>query len=229
MKSTLLIITLLLLPLSFIRAQADDHIPPNKTDEQAAKDDEQPTKPRKQLTNSFDHKTRIFSFALGFPNLYRVDYEEPAGYTHIKTTGFGPIYAKFEIAATDAIGIVPAFGYSTFHYSYYGWAYFPGYQQQVIYYDDVNTLHLSLSANYHFNQWITNPHIDLYAGVGIAMNYLRYRYGNIPPYREPESKTQFRPLGRVGLRYYFDATFGVFAEAGYDGFSVGQLGISVRF
>lgn len=177
----------------------------------------------------FNGNTKIISFSMGFPNLYRTGYDEPAGYTHLKTTGFGPLFAKLEIGAWDAIGIVPSFGYSTFHYSYYGWAYFGGYKQQVVYYDDVNTINLSLAANYHFKKWITQPRLDVYAGGGLCMNYLRYRYGNIPPYKEPNAKTVFYPIGHLGARYYIDPIFGLSAEGGYDGLSILQLGFSVRF
>ena len=170
----------------------------------------------------FNSKTRIISFGLGVPNLYRINYDEPPGYAHVKTTGFGPIYAKFEIAATGNIGIVPAFGYSTFHYSYQD-------PLRIIYYDDVNTINLSLSGNYHFKKLFSNPRVDFYAGLGIAMNYLRSLYGNIPPYKQPESKTYFKPCGRIGMRYYIDPIFGLYAEGGYDGLSILQLGLSVKF
>ncbi len=184
---------------------------------------------RKGYSASFSKGSKIISFGMGFPNLYRISYKEPEGYTHIKTTGFGPLYAKFEIAIADNIGLNPSFGYGTFHYSYFGLAYHPGYTEQVIYYDDVNTLSLALTANFHLKSLITNPKLDVYFGGGFAMNYLKYRYGNIPPYKEPETKTKFVPAARVGVRYYFDPILGAFAEAGYDGLSVLQLGLSVRF
>jgi hypothetical protein len=180
----------------------------------------------KGFGSSFDSKTKIVSFSMGFPNLYRISYDEPAGYKHIKTTGFGPFYGKFEFAGFDHVGLCASFAYSTFHYSYYD---IPSHQRQVIYFDDVNTLSLTLSANYHFNKWITNPRLDVYAGAGMAANYLRYRYGNIPPYREAESKSEVHPLFRAGGRYYIDPIFGVFGEAGYDGLSIIQLGFSVKF
>lgn len=185
--------------------------------------------PIHRFQHSFGPGTRLLSFGMGLPNLYRINYNVPDGYSHVKTTGFGPLYARFEIAASDNIGISPAFGYGTFHYSYFGWAYHPGYQEPVIYYDDVNTMNLSLVANLHFNRWINNPRLDVYAGGGVAMNYLRCRYGNIPPYKTPESKTSFTPAGKLGARYYTTPIVGLFAEAGYDGLSVVNLGFSVRF
>ena len=184
---------------------------------------------RKGFTNSFDENTRIISFGLGFPNLYRIRYDEPAGYTHIKTSGFGPMYAKFEFAAFRNVGLVSCFGYSTFHYSYFGVASHPTGPQQVIYYDDVNTLNLAISANYHFADWIDNPRQDLYAGLGVGVNYLKSRYGNIPPYRSPESRAELVPVIRAGGRYYLDPIFGLYGELEYDGLSILQLGFSVRF
>ena len=166
---------------------------------------------------------KIISFGIGFPNLYRVSYDAPSGYTHLSTAGFGPVYAKFEFSAFDYVGLAASFGYSTFHYSYYD------YSPHVIHYDDVNTLQLSLSGNYHFHQWITNPRLDVYAGAGLAVDYQKYSYGNIPPYRSPEYKAHIYPLVRAGARYYLDHTFGLYGEAGYDGLSVVQLGFSVRF
>ena len=181
-----------------------------------------------RFTSSFDSHTRLVSFGIGFPNLYRINYNEPTGYTHIKTSGFGPFYAKFEFAAMPHLGLAASFAYSTFHYSYYGLAYFLA-PQQVIYYDDVNTLNISLSDNYHFNRWIKNPRLDAYAGLGLSANYLRSRYGNIPPYRVPDSRAEMFPLVRAGARYYFDPIFSLYGEAGYDGLSVVQLGFSVKF
>jgi hypothetical protein len=177
----------------------------------------------------FTSNTKLISFGLGFPNLYRIRYDEPAGYTHIKTSGFGPFYAKFEFAAMENIGLAASFAYSTFHYSYYGLASFPFGQQQIIYYDDVNTLNLSLSGNYHFGKWISNPRLDAYAGLGLSANYLKSRYGNIPPYRVPDSRAEIFPLVRAGARYYLTPIFSLYGEAGYDGLSIVQLGFSVKF
>jgi hypothetical protein len=174
------------------------------------------------VSSSFSTNTKIISFGIGFPNLYRTGYNEPSGYTHIKTTGFGPFYAKLEFAAFKNVGLVTSFSYSTFHYSYFGR---PG----IIYYDDVNTLSFSLSGNYHFSNWITNPRLDVYAGGGLAVDYQKYTYGNIPPYKSPEHKAHIYPLVRGGARYYLDNIFGLYGEAGYDGLSVIQLGFSVRF
>jgi hypothetical protein len=176
------------------------------------------------FSSSFNSNSKIVSFGMGFPNLYRLNYQEPYGYTHIKTTGFGPFYAKFEFGAFDHVGLVASYAYSTFHYSYFGAG-----QQQVIHYDDVNAMSLSLSANYHFNKWITNPRLDVYAGAGVAANYVRTRYGNIPPFRERESQSEMFPVGRIGARYYIDPIFGLYGEAGFDGLSVIQLGFSVKF
>lgn len=180
---------------------------------------------------SFTNKTKIISFGLGFPNLYRIKYDEPAGYTHLKTSGFGPFCAKLEFGAFDNLGLVTSFGYSTFHYSYYDFAYYPAPTppQEVIYYDDVNILNLSFSANYHFNKWIKVNRLDTYAGAGLGVDYFQYRYGNIPPYRERESKAAIFPVGRVGARYYFDKTLSLYGETGYDGISIIQLGFSVKF
>lgn len=172
---------------------------------------------------AFSINTKIVSFGIGFPNLYRMNYDEPSGFTHLKTSGFGPLYAKFEVGAFDHVGLVVSFGYSTFHYSYYG------YSPQVVHYDDVNTLSLGFSGNYHFTKWIKNPKLDLYAGAGVAVDYQKLVYGNIPPFKEPERKAHIYPVVRAGARYYLDRSFGVFAEGGYDGLSLAQLGFSVRF
>lgn len=171
---------------------------------------------------AFSQRTRVLSLGLGFPHLYRIGYEVPAGYTHLKTTGFGPLYAKFELPATDHIGLVTSLGYGTFHYSYFG------YSPQVVHYDDVNTFALSLSANYHFSHWVRSPRADIYAGAGLSVDYQKYSYGNIPPYRPSENKAHIYPLFRVGARYYPGQNFGVFGEAGYDGLSIVQLGFCLK-
>jgi len=176
-----------------------------------------------QQTSSFEPATKIISFGLGFPNLYRIRYDEPAGYHHLKTSGFGPLYARFEFAAFDHVGLLATFGYATFHYVYYG------NSPQVVHYDDVNTLNFSLAGSYHLNKWMTHPKLDLYAVAGLAADYQKYTYGNIPPYRSPETKAHMYPVLKVGGRYYLDRTFGLFGEAGYDGLSIAQLGFSVRF
>jgi len=171
---------------------------------------------------SYSSGAKIISLGIGFPNLHRIRYETPAGYTHLKTTGFGPVYARFEYAAFDKVGLVASLSYSTFHYAYYG------YSPSVIHYDDANTATFSLSGNYHFTRWITNPHLDTYAGVGLSVDYQRQVFGNIPPYKSPETKAYLHPVLRAGARYYLDPGFGLFGEAGYDGLSVVQLGFSVR-
>jgi hypothetical protein len=86
----------------------------------------------------------------------------------------------------------------------------------------INSL-VGVLGYYHFNKIIPVQKLDVYAGAGFGINILNAY--------NPSHDTHVRPvfLGRVGVRYYFTNSFGVYAETGWDSVSSANLGVSFRF
>jgi predicted porin len=86
-------------------------------------------------------------------------------------------------------------------------------------------------AYYHFNKLIPVRNLDVYAGVGVGVRQLTYTYDDDVAGDFDDDRTSFdaMPLFKVGARYYFTKTFGVYGEGGYDNMSDVNLGITFRF
>ncbi len=164
-------------------------------------------------SGSFDRRSGLFSLGLGIPSRYTSYYNGLRN-----NISFPPLYVKYEHGVMDEVGIggyVAAAG-SRYRYRIGNGSY-------------VDTrLHVSLAAMgyYHFNKLIPVRKLDVYAGVGLGLRQTFYRddFDN-------ERSSDVDPLlvGKVGARYYFSRGFGVYGEAGYDGISDLNFGITFRF
>ena len=113
---------------------------------------------------------------------------------------------------------------------------FVGYFQQNFGSEVKNTnytyLLIGVKGAYHFNELlkITNPGIDIYAGLNLYYRRLRAKYKNIE-YPDHDYKSKAADLREgifIGGRYLVGKNVGVFAEIG-SGISPLQLGVTVNF
>src|SRR5690606_28213338 len=130
--------------------------------------------------------------------------------------GFGPVYAKYEHGIMDEIGLG---GYIAAGFGNY----FHGANHKI----NVFGISAAFLGYYHFNKLIPVSKLDVYAGVGVGFRSLAYqaKSGNW----EPENRFSALPVFKVGARWYFTQSFGVYAESGYDNMSSVNLGITLRF
>lgn len=170
-------------------------------------------------SGSFDRHTGLLTLGLGFPNRSGTGLDYWGG--DEKRAGIGPGYIKYEHGIMDELGLGGYVAAAASRYKY-------GPDRR--YTDHTFSVSLGLMAYYHFNKLIPIKKLDVYAGVGVGFRQLTYTYddyfGN-----QDDNRTSFdvMPLVKVGARYYFTRTFGVYAEGGYDNMSDVNLGITFRF
>lgn len=168
---------------------------------------------------SFSKNTGILSLGIGFPNNSGTDFNYWNGDDH--RIGFGPMYVKYEHGIMTEIGLG---GYLAMAASKY--EYGPDHR----YTDKILSIGGGFLGYYHFNKLIPVRNLDVYAGAGLGFRQIGYSYdddyGN-----QSDDRGEFEvfPLVKVGARYYFGRTFGVYAEGGYDKMSDINLGVSFRF
>lgn len=157
-------------------------------------------------SGSFGMNHRLFSVSYGFPTVLNDGF----GYGRI---GFGPVMARFEAPVREEVGIAALVQL--------------GGRSSGGYYDDKSfAFGFGGMGFYHFNKLIPVRELDLYAGVGVGVNFTHVSRegGN----REDKSYVDPMPLGVVGARYYFTPRFAGFAEAGFTGMSSVNLGLTWR-
>lgn len=139
--------------------------------------------------------------------IFSIGLGAPYAYGGYRNT-LPPIYAKYEMGIMDevGIGIVGGLGLGKNRYSD------EGYFGTVV----------GLLGYYHFNKFIPLQKLDVYAGVGFGFDIHNRTYNG-------DTEADVLPLFKVGARYYFSNSFGVYLESGYDRLSAANLGITLRF
>ena len=160
-------------------------------------------------SGSFGKNSNLISIGLGLPTRYVYDYDWGNG-----NIAFPTLYLKYEHGIMDEIGIG---GYLAATGSRYD------HGNHV---DRSTYLNFSVLGYYHFNKLIPVKKLDVYAGVGVGLRHRLYHDGG-----SGNTSGSTRPVfvGKVGARYYFTHSFGVYLEAGADGMSDANAGVTFRF
>lgn len=164
-------------------------------------------------SGSFHKGDNIVSFGIGFPNISMNNIYSNGSYSW----GLPPMYGKYEYGIMDELSIGGRIGMGTGRYKYMNVR--------------ANNFGMSMSVvgYYHFNKLIPVSRLDVYAGAGLGSIYRSYETISGPNTVYRDNDFSIRPVFLVGARWYFTQTFGVYGESGYDGLSVMNLGISLRF
>ncbi len=157
-------------------------------------------------SGSFSQETALLSFGIGFPNLAVHNYWTGS------SSGFGPIYAKYEHGfLRDEVGlgghVATAFGSYSDYLSIFAWS-------------------VGVRGYYHFNKLIPVEKLDVYAGAGLSMRNRSYNYDDNSISDNNEFTVGFDAV--VGARYYFSDGFAAYLETGYDYMSSVNLGVTLR-
>ena len=160
---------------------------------------------------SFDKNTHLVSVTYGFPNT--LDY---SGYilNDNNKMGIGPVNVRYEFAVRDEVSVGVALGGATKKWEYAG--------------ENARITGISVSplGFYHFNKLIPVKQLDVFAGVGVNVNYLMYNYSD--DLIDDDNEVEAYPAGLIGARYYFTDSFSGMLEIGGSSFSIVKIGASFR-
>lgn len=151
-------------------------------------------------------------------------------YTDTQYKGTGPLYAKFEHALSDKVGMGLSFAYAGNEWSYkYDDVDVNGNAVQYTETSKRTTYSILARMNFHFGN---SDKFDPYAGFGLGYRSANWTYDSTDPNGTSgvELKT-LMPLGMeitIGSRYYFTENIGVYAEVGAAK-SVMQAGLVAKF
>ena len=87
-------------------------------------------------------------------------------------------------------------------------------------------------GNYHF---ATGDKLDPYVGLGLGFMAFNFDYFNTDPDYQDDGFYDLDyglPLGysgSIGARYYFTDMLGAYAEIGWDGVALMQIGLTAKF
>jgi hypothetical protein len=167
-------------------------------------------------SGSFSQETSLLSFGIGFPNIPVNGYT--FGVFNGNTSGFGPIYAKYEHGfLRDEVGLGGVFANSFGSYKYNN-----GNNKTKIF-----AWAAGVMGYYHFNKLIPVEKLDVYAGAGFILRSRSYKYDDGSTSNNTDTNFNFN--GVVGARYYFVQSFGAYLELGFDSMSDVNLGVTLRF
>ena len=167
-------------------------------------------------SGSFSQETSLLSFGIGFPNIPVNGYT--FGAFNGNTSGFGPIYAKYEHGfLRDEVGLGGVFANSFGSYKYNS-----GNNKTKIF-----AWAAGIMGYYHFNKLIPVEKLDVYAGAGFILRSRKYKYDD--GVTSNNTDTNFNFNGVVGARYYFSQAFAAYGELGFDSMSDVNLGVTIRF
>ena len=163
-------------------------------------------------SGSFDKTSSLLTFGYGFPDVSVSGYSSKGN----SRAGFGPAYAKYEHGILDEVGIGGQLAMSGAKYDY-------GNNQN----EKVSVFHMALLGYYHFNKLIPVRQLDVYAGTGLAFRRRAVNYSD--DLYDNSTNTDVTLAMKIGARYYVKDNFAFYGEAGQDGMSDVNLGITFRF
>ena len=179
---------------------------------------------------AFEEGQNNVSVGYGFVTLLGSINSTFDDYADTEYKGTGPIYAKFEHALSDKIGLGGSFAYAGNEWSYkYSSTDANGNAVQYSETSKRTTWSLLARVNFHFG---SSDKFDPYAGFGLGYRNANWTYDTTDP--SGDSGVEFKtlvPLGMdltIGARYYFTDNIGLYAEVGAAK-SVVQAGLVAKF
>lgn len=155
-------------------------------------------------------------------------WEDDPFFTNISSSAFGPIYAKYEYAASDKIGIGVNFAYASNSLSYTeeDW---DGLGNDVNASIDRTTMSINARMNIHFGN---SDRFDPYWGFGFGYRTASWSFDyDDDNYNGNETFSNPLPLGfetTLGARFYLTDNIGLYGEFGAAK-SVLQFGLAASF
>ena len=170
---------------------------------------------------AFEKGSSVISVGLGIGNVWKSFLEDFTSYpdNSYKVSNNGTFSLIYEYGFSKRISAGIALGY----YEVEGK--FNGAGTGFTFSETLTNFSILARANYHIGK---SKKFDPYVGGGIG--YFHFKYNNDrPEIINSKSPGAFGYSAQLGARYYFVPNFGVFAEVGYVGGSLFQLGATYKF
>jgi opacity protein-like surface antigen len=187
--------------------------------------------PTVSRAQAFDEETNSVSVGYGFVTLLGSINDSFDTYNDTEYSQLGPIYAKFEHAVSDHLGIGLNFAYATNEWSYRYDSFDSDLNAtQYVATNKRSTWSALVRLNWHFGD---SDKFDPYAGLGLGYRNATWSYETTDP-SGSESGVTFKtlvPLGMemtIGARYFFTESIGAYLEVGAAK-SVVQAGLAFKF
>lgn len=142
----------------------------------------------------------------------------------VRYTGTGPLYAKFEHAVRDNVGLGVSVAYAANQWEYQYDVNGARYRETT----KRSTYSVLARFNYHFGN---SDKFDPYLGMGLGYRNAKWTVEDNGPESSGVELKSLMPFGMeltLGARYFFAPNFGLYAEVGAAK-SVGQVGLAVKF
>ena len=169
------------------------------------------------FTQGYQKGDNVLGLGIGLGNTYQVSGT---------STRIPPMQIYYEVGVTDQLGVGGFVGYTSIGRKM---VYKDGSGDSYTYQYNYNYTLIGLRGAYHFGYLLgTVDNFDLYGGLSLGYAILNTKLttsDGAPEIEDSKSTSEGFHLGvYAGMRYYFDDSFGVFGEIGYN-ISVIQAGI----
>lgn len=187
--------------------------------------------PNESRAQAFDEETNLISVGYGFVTTLG-SINDSFGDKDTDYSELGPIYAKFEHAVSDHLGIGLNLAYTTNEWAYRYGSDTNGDGVNDNQYDATNK-RVAYSAlvrlNWHFGD---NDKFDPYAGFGLGYRNSTWSYSTTDPSGSDSGVAFKNPIAlgmefTIGARYLFAEHFGAYLEVGAAK-SIVQVGLTVK-
>ncbi|MEJ7625432.1 MAG: OmpW family outer membrane protein [Ferruginibacter sp.] len=172
-----------------------------------------------QSEKAFSKGNSVISAGVGIGNIWKTflknAFTYPPGTYNVKTRGTYTLVYEYGFSNRISGGL--ALGYS----DVYGK--FDGYGEKFT--ETLTNYSLLVRSNYHFGKI---PKFDPYIGAGLGYYRFKY-YNNKPGIVNSKVPGSFGYSAQLGAHYYFSRHLGAYAEVGYVGGSIGQLGVTYKW
>lgn len=173
--------------------------------------------------------TKVVNAGYGLGNIWKSLFKFSFGFNDNKVTATGPIALGFEYGVAEKIGVGVQLGYGQVKAvatEKDGIAAGKDYIET----SKLTSIQALVRGNYHFGN---SAKFDPYIGIGVGYGNFKFSVSdNDPSYTSNYSIAvpgAFGFSGALGARYYFTPSIGAYAEVGYVGGSLAQLGLVAKF
>ena len=174
---------------------------------------------------AYSQGSSTFSVGYGFGNIWKSLFKLSGSFSggNYKVSAIGPVALVYEYGALEKISIGLSVGYSKVKGDYHD----PS-DPDFDYTETLSSISAIIRGNYHFG---SSPKFDPYAGLGLGYYHFSYKYKDK---QGTDNSTFSLPTalaltGQLGAKYYFSPQFGIYAELGYVGGSIAQVGVTAKF
>ena len=179
-----------------------------------------------QDDRAYTQGSSTVSVGYGFGNVWKSLFKLAGAFSggNYKVSTKGPVALVYEYGAAENISVGVSFGYSQVKGDYKDTSY-----PEDNYTETLTNISALARANYHFGQ---SDKFDPYLGIGLGYYNFKYKYKDAQGGTDNTTFAvpgAFGFSGQLGAKYYFSPAFGVYAEIGYVGGSIAQVGLTAKF